>query len=65
MARNTKQNPPLTDTGNWRKTMPINGHNVMYIMSEAPAKSAEYYAMDNSGELYLLEGANDYKWLEE
>jgi len=45
--------------------MPINGHNVMYIMSEAPAKSAEYYAMDNSGELYLLEGANDYKWLEE
>ena len=45
--------------------MPINGHNVMYIKSETPTASSEFYAMDTSGELYLLEGAQDKKWLEE
>ena len=24
-----------------------------------------YYAKDQNGELYLIEGADDYKWLEE
>lgn len=38
---------------------------MVYIKSEKPAHAAEFYAMDQSGELYLLEGADDYKWLEE
>ena len=37
----------------------------MYIKSETPAQSAEFYALDASGELYLLEGAEDKKWLDE
>lgn len=59
LARNTEQQPPLTVTGNFRVTMPINGHNVMYIKSETPTESTEFYALDTSGELMLLEGAND------
>ena len=55
----------MSVTGNWRITLPHNGHNVVYIKSEKAAHAAEYYAMDQSGELYLLEGADDYKWLEE
>lgn len=52
-------------TGNFRVTMPINGHNVMYIKSETPTQASEFYAMDTSGELYLLEGADDQKWLDD
>jgi len=35
----------------------------MYIKSEKPTQSSDFYALDTSGELYLLEGANDKKWL--
>lgn len=37
----------------------------MYIKSETPTQSSEFYAIDTSGELYLLEGADDKKWLED
>jgi len=45
--------------------MPINGHNVVFIKGARPTVSAEYYALNESGELYLLEGAEDQAWLEE
>ena len=35
----------------------------MYVKSETEAKDSEYYAIDTSGELYLLEGGQDAKWL--
>lgn len=52
-------------TGNWRQTQPINGHNVVYVKSETPAKTGDFYALDDKGELYLLEGDRDKKWLDD
>ena len=37
----------------------------MYIKGETDTTQNEFYTLDTSGELYLLEGANDQKWLDD